>query len=158
MGIPRLVRLCCWLLAEVLAPVVALWGTHMERRILQHGSPLTATALLFAQQAGIANAHRVRILVTTNNPLPFPGWLLRVAEHWRIGCPHPIGITLGYGICVAAGWQDNLPLISHELIHVRQYEHYGSHWRFHRAYLSQCFYHGYDNAPLELEARAHARD
>jgi hypothetical protein len=68
-----------------------------------------------------------------------------------------VGITFGHGIYIREGTVSNR-LVSHELRHVHQYEAAGSIAAFLATYLQQIVTVGYDNAPLELDARAHERD
>ena len=68
-----------------------------------------------------------------------------------------IGVTFGYGIYVCEGHVDNR-LISHECRHVYQYESAGSIESFLPVYLHQIATIGYNNAPLEVDARAHELD
>ena len=54
-------------------------------------------------------------------------------------------------------WGDR-PLVAHELVHVAQYERYGSVEAFLRAYLEECLMIGYPNGPLEQEAISRAAE
>ena len=67
-----------------------------------------------------------------------------------------VGLTLGYGVYVCHG-HGSIRLLSHEFRHVYQYEHAGSIAAFLPAYLQQIVTVGYNNAPLEVDARAHER-
>jgi len=68
--------------------------------------------------------------------------------------PDMAGLTLGYGIYVRHG-HDTLRLLSHEFRHVYQYEAAGSIAAFLPGYLQQIVTVGYDDAPLEVDARVH---
>lgn len=140
------------LLAELLAPAIAIWSWSQERFILRQGSPLTDQALTFAQRLKITQAVNIRILAVPSIPLPLPSWLLRLADRWQIGCPKPAGMTLGHGIYVIEAWSEDFSLLSHELVHVLQYQRCGGHWHFMRDYLRQCLFFGYEAAPMEIEA------
>ena len=65
-----------------------------------------------------------------------------------------VGLTLGYSIFIVNG-HVNDRLLSHELRHVQQYERAGSIAAFLPTYLSQIVDLGYENAPFEIDARAH---
>jgi len=71
--------------------------------------------------------------------------------------PGNVGLTLGYGIFIAAG-NFTARVLSHEFRHVHQYEIRGSIAAFLPEYLQQIVTVGYDNAPLEIDARAWERD
>ena len=64
-----------------------------------------------------------------------------------------IGLTLGYGIYLVAGHRLDLRLIAHELRHVAQYEECASIPAFLDRYLREILEFGYENAPLEVDAR-----
>ena len=63
------------------------------------------------------------------------------------------GLTAGYGVTVRLDCRRNLRLLTHEFVHVAQYERLGRE-RFLQEYIQQIAAHGYPNAPFELEAEA----
>jgi hypothetical protein len=63
-------------------------------------------------------------------------------------------MTLGYGIVIVEGQMD-LGLLSHECRHVYQVEIAGGLAAFLHEYLKQIADFGYDDAPYEIDARAH---
>ncbi|MDA8094459.1 MAG: hypothetical protein M0T84_11235 [Betaproteobacteria bacterium] len=67
------------------------------------------------------------------------------------------GLTLGYGIYVCHG-ASGIRLMSHEFRHVQQYEAAGDSASFLAVYLKQVAKFGYENAPYEVDARAHEVD
>ncbi len=67
-----------------------------------------------------------------------------------------VGMTFGYGVYVCHGYV-TFSLLSHEFRHVQQYEQAGSIAAYLPAYLEQVVTVGYDNAPFEIDARAHER-
>lgn len=71
--------------------------------------------------------------------------------------PGMVGLTLGYSVIVRHG-HDTTRLLSHEFRHVYQYESAGSIAAFLPLYLQQIVEFGYDNAPLEIDARLHEID
>ncbi|HEY3332980.1 MAG TPA: hypothetical protein VGK19_23305 [Capsulimonadaceae bacterium] len=66
----------------------------------------------------------------------------------------PGAMTMDNGIYVCRQFDGDLGLVAHELAHVAQYERLGGVGPFLKEYISQCIQIGYDNAPLEVEARA----
>ena len=109
--------------------------------------------LAFAINLGIQETESIRVLAVRRIPLPLPNFLLRLAERWQLGCPDPAGMALGRGIYAVETWSENFALISHELVHVLQYQRMGGQWAFLRQYLWECAYHGYEASPMEVEAR-----
>ena len=65
------------------------------------------------------------------------------------------GLTAVYGVIVRVNCEDNLRLLTHEFVHVAQYERLGRE-AFLREYIQQIAAHGYPDAPFELEAEAKA--
>lgn len=77
--------------------------------------------------------------------------------HWlhRLGFSRDfVGLTLGSTIHVAASVEKPIPtrLLRHEMIHVEQWRRLGR-LGFPLVWGWQCLRHGYDKAPLEVEAR-----
>lgn len=56
------------------------------------------------------------------------------------------------GIFVHESQQGNAELLKHEMVHWRQYQRLGLA-RYYVEYLAQYLQHGYDNHPMEREAR-----
>jgi hypothetical protein len=92
--------------------------------------------------------------------LPFPQDpdLLDVASKYALLGPGTIGLTLGYAVLLCRGHDTSPRLLSHEFRHVYQYEHLGSIQQFLPIYLLQLAEVGYEDAPLEVDARAYERD
>ena len=65
------------------------------------------------------------------------------------------GLTAGYGVIVRRDCTRNLRLLTHEFVHVAQYERLGREG-FLQEYIQQIAAHGYLDAPFELEAEAKA--
>ncbi len=63
-----------------------------------------------------------------------------------------MGMTLFYGIFLREGAYSR-ELLAHECRHVQQYERCGSITNFLEVYLFQVLTRGYEDAPLEKEAR-----
>ena len=57
-----------------------------------------------------------------------------------------------FGIFIAESQKDNKALLDHELVHWNQYQKMGL-LNFYAQYLSEKKKHGYDNMPMEIEAR-----
>jgi len=62
-------------------------------------------------------------------------------------------MTLRYGIFIRSDCWARRLLVTHELVHVTQYERLGSFEAFLRPYLTECITPpGYPNGPMEREA------
>ena len=68
--------------------------------------------------------------------------------------PNMIGLTLGYSIFIRKG-EETARLLAHEFRHVYQVEQHGSLANVLPIYLQQVVTMGYENAPFEIDARAH---
>jgi hypothetical protein len=58
-----------------------------------------------------------------------------------------------FGIWIKESEKDNQNLLLHELVHWKQYQDKGL-LQFYYDYFTQIAKYGYDNAPMEIEARA----
>jgi hypothetical protein len=140
-----------------LLPDAIAWVQVQEAEILATGRPLTATEMRLAAAVGVRDSDRVRIKIVQQLPKPQQPELRLAADQTGLLAPGMVGITFGHGIYIREGTVSNR-LVSHELRHVHQYEAAGSIAAFLATYLQQIVTVGYDNAPLELDARAHERD
>lgn len=137
-----------------LIPAAVTWAEEHARYIERAGKPLSESWMEVARSVGVEHAERVRIAVVDEMPLPGDELLQAAALSTGLLGPHTSGLTLGYGIYLVER-EVNVRLVSHEFRHVQQYEAYGSIGAFLAAYLGEIAEHGYQNAPLEMDARAH---
>ena len=137
-------------------PLAAQWATDQEALILTQGVPLTTEQLADAQRVGVLHPEKVRILKVAIIPGPTHPLLASAAKSVNLTGPNTLGLTLGYGIYIRADQGDSRPLVVHELAHTAQFERLGGINAFLRQYLKECLKDGYNNAPLELEARNRA--
>ncbi|HWA27090.1 MAG TPA: hypothetical protein VG734_15640 [Lacunisphaera sp.] len=91
-------------------------------------------------------------------PVPTHPVLAKANAMVSLVSPVTAGITFGHGIYIRDDLWGNRPLIVHELVHVGQYERFGSTRAFLRAYLDECLTIGYPNGPLEREAIDRGRE
>jgi hypothetical protein len=141
------------MLAEM-HPLVSAWVTDQERLILKQGVELTSRELQIAAHAGVVHPERVRLFSVAKIPLPKEDTLRRAAQAFGFISELTDGLTAGYGIFVRQTRHVDPSLVAHELAHVAQYERYGGIHVFLAKYLAEINEHGYDAAPLELEAVA----
>lgn len=137
-----------------LTPKATAWAIEQSREIQLHGQPLNALGLELAQRVGVSRPELVKILYVNELPIPTEPLLREVALQAGLLGPGMVGLTLGYGIFIVKGHADTR-LVSHELRHVQQYEMLGGIDKFIPVYLAQIANIGYDNAPLEQDAREH---
>lgn len=141
------------IVASLVVPGISFWSWWQEKRILRHGRHLTAEELSFAVRLGITDPFRVRLLAVSRIPLPIPSRLVVWLRRHFSSLVNPAGMTLGHGIFMDAAYAECTEIIHHELVHVRQHETHHGHLIFMWRYLYECIAIGYEDAPLEREAR-----
>lgn len=141
-------------LLPIILPLAVKWANKHDKTIQQQGESLTTREIQLAQQVGVVNTKQVKILTVPKIPTPTHPVLLKAANKVGFMAAPPAGLTLGHSIYICEGFRSER-LLSHELRHVHQYEHYGSIKHFLREYLAQVIQYGYINAPLEIDARQH---
>jgi hypothetical protein len=137
-----------------LLPSAVAWAEAESRHANETGYPLNPTNLAIAKRVGVLHPELIRIRLVDALPLPEEPALRQAALAIGFLALGGVGLTLGYSIFVVRG-QISLRLLSHECRHVYQYEAAGSITAFLSAYLHQIATVGYENAPLEQDARAH---
>jgi hypothetical protein len=137
---------------EMLLPLAAQWAAEEEERILGEGVALTEQEMTDANEIGVREPERVRLLRVNAVPRPKHPQLRAAAETIHFLTPETHGVTLQYGIFVRWDCWRERPLIAHELVHAAQYERLGGILPFLRQYLLECLTIGYASAPMELEA------
>lgn len=135
------------------------WVKAQEAMILQYGFPLRGGQLKDAEEAGVRDPARVRVLVVDRIPLPEDEELADAARRAQIITEASRGVTIGHGIIIRAdSWQDR-ELFVHALVHVAQCERAGGLAKFADEYL-----HDRRTSPefsvgtLEEEAQRRARE
>ena len=138
-----------------LVPRAIAWAEAQSRTICHlRGDPLSAPRLTMARTVGVTHPELIRIWNVPEIPVPADPELRHFAREQNLIGPGTFGLTLGYGIFLLKGYAD-ARLLLHEFRHVHQYEVAGSIAAFLPVYLQQIADFGYDNAPYELDARAH---
>jgi hypothetical protein len=135
-------------------PAAVAWVEAQSAYVREVGLPLTSDLQSLASTVGVRCPQLIRILEVPALPLPDDPELKHAAIATGLLGPNMIGLTLGYGIYICGG-QGTIRLLSHEFRHVYQYERAGSIARFIPDYLAQIASAGYNDAPLEMDARAH---
>ena len=138
-------------------PKAIAWAEAEAAAAQRQGSPLNAAGVELARAVGVRQPELVRIVEASALPFPTDPELSFAATQTGLLGPHMAGLTLGYAVFVRAG-HVSARLISHECRHVYQYESAGSISAFLPLYLGQIAAYGYEQAPFEVDARAHERD
>lgn len=138
-----------------LLPGAIAWAEARARKASEIGTALTADEQAIARAVGVAKPELVRIeIVGERLPMPDDPVLRAAATQAGLLGPGMVGLTLGHAIFICRGHKTRR-LLAHELRHVYQYEQHGSIAAFLPVYLSQVLQVGYQDAPLEQDARAH---
>ena len=140
-----------------LLPKAIAWAELEESAGLRNGSRLNARGVRLARAVGVRRPGLVRVFEALELPSPLDPELSLAATETGLLGPQMVGLTLGYAVFIRAG-HGSARLLSHECRHVYQYESAGSIAAFLPVYLSQIASFGYDQAPFEVDARAHERD
>ena len=134
-----------------------VWAEAQSKEISLRGTPLDPWQLGLASAVGVVQPDLIRVREVYRVPVPNDPELREIAVKTGLFGPTMAGITFGYSIYMVNGCVTNR-LISHECRHVQQYEAAGSIAAFVPVYLQQIVAFGYDEAPLEIDARLHERD
>ena len=139
-----------------LLPRAIAWAEEREAEIIHNGVPLNATDVAVARSVGVVSPELIRVLLVQQVPLPEDAELREAAQLTGLLGPDTDGLTLGYGIYICHG-HEGISLLAHECRHVYQYERADSIASFLPLYLQQIVTFGYNDAPFEVDARAHER-
>lgn len=137
-----------------LVPQAIQWAEATAAAAAVSGRALHEAELQLARRVGVAHPENIRLTFVDEMPYPEHHMLQAAAMATDFLGPQTQGLTLGYAVLVRRG-QGSDRLLSHEFRHVRQYEEAGSIANFLPVYLEQMVDFGYDDAPLEIDARAH---
>ena len=135
-------------------PLAVDWVETFSEKIYTEGRALTQEEQQLARGAGVSDPAKIRVWFFKKFPYPTNPVLKMAIETTGLLGPSMLGLTLGHSICILEG-QLTSRLLSHECRHVHQYEKFGSIAAFLSCYLRQVIEYGYDNAPLEEDARKH---
>jgi Domain of unknown function (DUF4157) len=142
------------LLAEiqVLIPVLVEWAERMEAKALTAGTPLNDQLKNTAKRLGIRQPDAVRVLVVQNIPEPENHRIVELSERFGLSFSGSAGMTLGHAIFVLGSSANDQRVLTHELVHVRQYEDMENISPYLNGYVQQIVVSGYQNMPFEVEA------
>lgn len=137
---------------EMMLPLALRWSQKLEERIALLGMPLNSFGIDMARSVGVQRPDLIRIQVVDQIPIPAGPMLKEMVQEIGVISPNTIGITVGHSVLVKSGKVDNRVLL-HEFRHVHQYEEEGDLEKYIEKYLLQVSAFGYENAPLEIDAR-----
>jgi hypothetical protein len=137
---------------SMLLPSLIEWAERLAKRALAEGVPLNNILRNAAMILGIKDVDAVRILAVPSIPDPENQRTVELGTLFGMPFSNVDGITFGHGILVRHSCAHDNSLLTHELVHVRQYEHVGTIARYLPVYVQQLTQHGYHNMPLEREA------
>lgn len=150
-----------------LLPRAVDWAKMQQRLIQESGRPLSSEKQRLAARVGVSAPEEVRVWAVASIPTPGDPLLASACERTGFLGSQTIGLTLFRGIYLRRDYlrRDYLRrdarhrrrLLAHELRHVHQHEERGSIASFLSDYLQQVLEYGYDDAPLEVDARTAAR-
>ncbi|CAB3807741.1 hypothetical protein LMG28688_06602 [Paraburkholderia caffeinitolerans] len=141
------------LLPSILPGAIA-WAEQQSALVLSTGAPLPQHCVADARAVGVQAPELIRVAIVTSLPLPYDPTLRGVALSTGLLGPNMVGLTLGHAVIVVNGHATRR-LLTHEFRHVHQYETAGSIATFLPTYLQQIATFGYEQAPLEVDARQH---
>jgi hypothetical protein len=137
---------------QTLLPSVISWAERKEREALNNGVPLNDLLKNTAMVLGIKQISSVRIRAVDVIPKPDIPRIVQLAQEFGLSFAQSAGMTFGHAIYARHSHSQDSHLLTHELIHVRQYEQAGSVAAYLHEYVKQLGEFGYQNMPLEQEA------
>jgi hypothetical protein len=135
-----------------LLPSLIDWAQRMEKEALSEGIALSEILRKAAMILGIKDINAVRILAVQSIPEPEHPRIVELGAALGLSFAAVDGITFGHAIFVRRPLVQDNQLLTHELVHVRQYEQAGSIAKYLPVYVHQIARFGYQNMPLEQQA------
>lgn len=101
---------------------------------------------------GVVSPEKVKVLMVPNVPMPHYPLLQSTLIQPNLFDADANGLTLGYGIFLKCVSFPQQYWLTHELVHVAQYERLGGLMPCLRQYLHECLTDGYLESGMEQEA------
>ncbi|MEM9715707.1 MAG: hypothetical protein AAF826_04240 [Pseudomonadota bacterium] len=121
----------------------------VERVTAAVGRPLDAREMQIARLVGIKHPEKVRIAVVPR--IPSQNRQQAISNATGVAFPAK-AITGRYSIIFAKPFADDLEVLTHELVHVRQYEELGNEGMARRVVIERIVLRGKTVIPIETEA------
>ena len=139
----------------ILIPRATEWAIRLAAEASATGTYLDPQLVDIARRVGVRHPERIRLRVVDKVPLPTDPMLAQAARQAGLAGEGMVGITLGNVVFVRSGHETDVRLLSHEFRHVAQYESSGGIAGFLEVHLRHLAAFGYEDAPFEIDARAH---
>ena len=136
----------------MILPLAIEWATSTSAKGAASGTSLGPTGVALAKRVGVVRPEQIRVMAVDQLPQPTHPLLRQAASQVRL--LDGTGLTLGHTIFLCRR-DSRIELLAHECRHVAKYEMAGSIPAFLAVYLKQVVTVGYENAPFEIDARAH---
>lgn len=136
-----------------LLPLACQWAKEQSALIRTTGRALTDRERELAARVGVRSPELVRIAVVDEIPVPTQPALRAACERLNFLGKDTLGLTLGCGIFLRREAESSTRVLTHELRHVAQYEGHGSIAAYLAVYIPELLRFGYDEAPMERDAR-----
>jgi len=138
----------------IVLPQYIAWASDTEATGLEIGEPLDEKQLVIANEIGIKNPEKVRLVYVDEVPFPYENVVLKVVGEALGFIGEGIinnAQVFGYSIYIREGYQLTTPNLAHELVHVLQIER-SSLAQVVTQHFADLVKYGYENSPLEVEA------
>lgn len=138
----------------IVLPQYIAWASDTEDSGLKTGEPLDEKQLVIANEIGIKNPEKVRLVYVDEVPFPYENVVLKVVGEALGFIGEGIinnAQVFGYSIYIRKGYQLTAPNLAHELVHVLQIERASLELVITQHFADLVKY-GYENSPLEVEA------
>ena len=133
---------------------IIAWAEAQSKHILSEGRPLWGFPLALAAEVGVKRYDCIRVLRVGVMPTPSCPDLKSIMVQAGMLRPHLSAMAFGYGVCGPLGFTTG-PILAYQFRRVQQYEAAGSIADFMREYITQIEQFGYQDAPHNVDARAH---
>jgi hypothetical protein len=138
-------------------PDAVRWAEQVEKEALEKGKPLSPLLRDIAQELGIQNVDTIRVLEVDTMPTPPENLEIEnLTDQFSRPIAGASGLSFGRAILVLRPLANDYNLLTHELVHVRQYEQAGSLSSYLRRCSDEAMHFEYPTMPLELEATREA--
>ena len=134
-------------------PEFVEWAERVEKEALENGEPLSPPLRAIAQALGIQNINKIRVWEVDAMPTPENLEIEDLPEQSISGAS---GVPFGHAILVLRTLANDYHLLTHELVHVRQFEQAGSLRSYLKRYSEERMRFEYRDMPMELEATREA--
>lgn len=138
----------------IVLPQYIAWASDTEAAGLKMGEPLDEKQLVIANEIGIKNPEKIRLVYVDEVPFPYENVVLKVVGEALGFIGEGIinnAQVFGYSIYIRKGYQLTAPNLAHELVHVLQIERASLELVITQHFADLVKY-GYENSPLEVEA------